>query len=45
MIIPSSLMLIVAFNFSYFVFKKKRELVNYFKQALKGLDKQGGPLS
>lgn len=32
---------IVAFNFSYFLFKERNDLLNYFKQARKGLKKDG----
>ena len=32
---------ICAFNFSYFIFKKRSQLLNYFQQAHKGLGKQG----
>ncbi len=31
----------VAFNFSYFIFKKRSELLNYFKKAYDGLNKDG----
>jgi len=30
-----------AFNFSYFIFKTRPQLLNYFKQVRKGLNKQG----
>jgi SAM-dependent methyltransferase len=33
--------LVVAFNFSYFIFKKRAELVNYFSHVRKGLNKDG----
>jgi len=32
---------ICAFNFSYFIFKKRPQLLNYFKKVRQGLDKQG----
>ena len=32
---------VVAFNFSYFVFKKRRELVDYFKKVYTGLEEDG----
>ena len=32
---------IVAFNFSYFIFKERKMLLNYFKEARKGLNKDG----
>lgn len=32
---------IVAFNFSYFLFKQRKDLLQYFKQARKGLVKDG----
>jgi hypothetical protein len=38
---PFSADVIVAFNFSYFIFKTRRELVNYFAMARKGLSKKG----
>ena len=31
----------VAFNFSYFIFKKRQELLKYFKRARKSLNKDG----
>ena len=33
--------IICAFNFSYFIFKKRTELVEYFKKVRKGLNKKG----
>ena len=33
--------IIVAFNFSYFIFKERKELLNYAKTALQGLRKDG----
>lgn len=33
--------IICAFNFSYFIFKKRSELLHYFKQVHKGLSKEG----
>ncbi len=33
--------IIVAFNFSYFVFKKRKELLNYFKKVYQSLNGQG----
>lgn len=32
---------LVAFNFSYFIFKTNEAMLKYFKQAYKGLDKEG----
>lgn len=32
---------ICAFNFSYFIFKKRADLVNYFKKVRKGLNEEG----
>ncbi|HLE10448.1 MAG: hypothetical protein A2504_16045 [Bdellovibrionales bacterium RIFOXYD12_FULL_39_22] len=32
---------VVAFNFSYFVFKKRKELLDYFKKVRKSLNEQG----
>ena len=33
--------IVVAFNFSYFIFKKRNELLSYFKKVKKGLNKDG----
>ena len=33
--------IIVAFNFSYFIFKKRKQLVDYFKKVREGLNKDG----
>ncbi len=33
--------IVVAFNFSYFIFKKRRQLLEYFKQVHKGLNENG----
>ncbi len=33
--------LVVAFNFSYFIFKKRAELLNYFKHVRAGVEKDG----
>lgn len=33
--------IIVAFNFSYFIFKKRADLLHYFKQVRAGLGKEG----
>lgn len=32
---------VVAFNFSYFIFKKRKQLLNYFKKVRDGLDDDG----
>ncbi len=33
--------IIVAFNFSYFIFKKRKELLSYFRKAYEGLENGG----
>ncbi len=33
--------IVVAFNFSYFIFKERRELLSYFKQVREGLSSEG----
>jgi hypothetical protein len=32
---------IVAFNFSYYIFKQRKQLISYFSSVLKGLNKKG----